>query len=82
MNDVITGAELSASNVWDGDEPTDVVLPGTCAFATLAQARGYGRWSKGFWIVAITGALARHGDDFAGEILVRDATVSAIVEQI
>ncbi len=75
------GTSLRNSFVWDGDEITDVELPGTCAFSSLAAARKYGRWSRGFWIVALTGEVVQSGD-LPGEVIVRDAVIAQIVEII
>jgi hypothetical protein len=44
----VVGQMLERSYVWAGDEITSERLQGTCAFETLAMAREYGRWSKGF----------------------------------
>lgn len=77
----VIGTELRHSFVWDGDEITDVALPGTCAFSTLEAARAYGRYSRGFWIVALTGERNGWGD-LANEVIIRNAVIAEVVEQI
>lgn len=77
----VVGSAIRNSFVWDGDEITDVELPGACAFSTLAAARKYGQWSRGFWIVALAGEVVRSGE-LAGEVIIRDAVIAGIVERI
>lgn len=77
----VIGETLGRSYVWDGDQITDEALPGTCAFSTLAAAREYGRWSRGFWIIGLAGERACWGD-LAYEVIIRDAVVVEIIEQI
>lgn len=77
----VIGTELRHSFIWDGDEMTDVALSGTCAFATLESARAYGRYSRGFWIVALAGERKGWGD-LAGEVIIRNAVIAEVVEQI
>jgi len=77
----VVGQQLDRSYVWAGDEITSEQLQGTCAFETLAMAREYGRYSRGFWIVGLTGERVMAGE-LRGEVIVRDAVVAVIVGQI
>lgn len=72
------GEKLEASYVWAGDEPTSERLQGTSCWASLAKAREYGRYSKGFWVIAVEGERVMAGE-LAGEVVVRDAVVTEIV---
>jgi hypothetical protein len=77
------GTVLPVSYVWHGDEQTDRQLDGTCAFATLAACVEYARWSTG-WIVRIEGERVRNHRSnrrVAGEIVLADAVVKAIVSE-
>lgn len=73
------GDTLANSRAWEDDEPT-YELQGTCAFATLAQCRKYGQYSKGATIIMIEGEDRGNGDDMDGEIIIADAVVTAIIE--
>lgn len=70
------GDVLLASRIWDGDQPTDDDLRGTCAFNTRARCEEYARWSAGY-IVCIGGTDNGTGD-LAGEIIIEDATVITV----
>jgi len=75
-NSPAVGDMLPRSNVWEGDEPTDVELPGTCAWDTLSSAEKYAQYSHEY-IVLIGGVLVQSGD-LAGEIIIDDAQVFAV----
>ena len=74
------GDELENSHVWDGDEPTEDELRGTCAFADWADMEKYAQYSKGAgWIVVIGGTDEGRGD-IAGEILIGTAQVLEVIK--
>ena len=69
------GALLDPSYVWDGDEPTDEELPGTCAWDTRAACETYAQYSHGCgWLVEVSGEYAGSGSEPA-EIILTDALV-------
>tara|TARA_R110000782_G_scaffold250759_1_gene338128 strand:+ start:32 stop:331 length:300 start_codon:yes stop_codon:yes gene_type:complete len=72
------GDNLENSNVWDGDEPTDYELGGTCAFSTLGECEKYATWSEG-WIVMIGGESEGYGE-LKGELLIGDALVLSVAK--
>ena len=72
------GDILENSNIWDGDEPTNDELNGTCAFSTLEECEEYSKYSKG-WIVKIGGENAGYGD-LAGELLIGNAEVLEVTK--
>lgn len=74
----VVGATLDRSYVWDGDEPTEERLQGTCAFETEAQARGYGKAGSGLYLVEMDGERVMAGA-LNGEVIVRDAVVSRVI---
>ncbi len=75
------GDTLPNSYAWDGDEPTDQELPGTCAFATLAAAKKYAKFSAGCGsIVEIEGELSQGETDIEDEIVLSDARMVRVVE--
>jgi hypothetical protein len=72
---------LENSHVWDGDQVTDDELPGVCAFETRMQAEKYAQYSHNIGkIVEIEGERAGSGLDMVGEVIIRDAVVTAIYE--
>ncbi len=76
---VVVGDALENSHVWDGDQPTDDEFPGVCAFETKEQAEKYAQYSHNLGqIVEIVGELAETGLDMIGEVIIRDAVVTAI----
>jgi len=75
------GEKLEASLVWSGDEPTSDRLQGTSCWASLAKAREYGRYSKGYWLIAVEGEHVMAGE-LAGEVVVRDAVVTEIITEL
>lgn len=75
------GEQLSESSEWDDNGPTDNWLGGTSAFKTLEQCRKYGKWSRGYWIIIIKGSDVSYGS-LPGEVIIKDAVVAKIVEQV
>ena len=76
---VVAGDTLENSRVWDGDQPTDDELPGVCAFETKEQAEKYAQYSHNLGqIVEIEGEKVGTGLDLVGEVIIRDAVVTAI----
>jgi hypothetical protein len=70
------GDDLAPSYVWIGDEPTDEMLSGTCAFDTRAACEQYAKYSRG-WIVELTGEDYRYGE-LDGEIIIESACVVSV----
>ena len=74
----VVGQTLDRSYVWDGDEPTEERLQGTCAFETEAQARSYGSAGSGLYLVEIIGDRVMAGA-LVGEVIIRDAVVLRVI---
>ena len=74
------GDVLPESYVWDGDEPTDEGLGGTCAFSKRSVAERYAQYSHGNgWIVEVEGERLKSGDmDY--EVIITDAVVTEVRE--
>jgi hypothetical protein len=77
---VEVGTTLAPSHDWIGDEPTDVLLDGTCVFDSLAACKRYAQWSRGV-ICAVEGDRVRNDGTgiIAGEMLLANAVVTAII---
>ena len=77
---VRVGDNLQNSFVWDGDEPTDEELPGTCCFDSLDALKEYAKWSKGCGVlVVVKGEFEQYGD-LPNEVLISDAKVVEVIE--
>lgn len=69
------GEVLPNSYVWDGDQPTDEELPGTCCWPTRERALRYCDW--GGYLVRVEGELVCYGDE-PDEVIVRNARVISV----
>lgn len=80
-HEVEVGQQLNNSRIWDGDNPTEDELPGTCAFGAWKDFAKYAQYSRGCGkCVVITGTDKGSWHDIAGEIVIGDAVVVAVME--
>ena len=72
------GDELEPSRVWVEDEPTDQLLPGTCAFCSREACEAYADGARGY-ILTIGGEQMGTDEDYEDGILISGWGSGAVV---
>lgn len=81
--DVAVGDVLANSHMWDDDTPTDVELPGTCAYDSWQALVDHYKYNRGLGkVVLITGDFAGRGMEVGEphEVHIANAVVVAVME--